>query len=278
MVLKLLQLLALPVLAASQCADCFCGTSFLNADSTCSTPCPDSTSAKCVPPQTCFGGCKNCTNPQPPTPPCADCYCGTTFDDADHKCTNKCPDGQAGSCTVPGETCWAKATNCTNPQPPAPTPAPCADCYCGTTFDDADQKCTNKCPDGEAKSCTVPGEKCWAKATNCTNPQPPAPTPAPCADCYCGTSYQDASSKCATKCPGGDDKTCNTAAAGSKCWAKVNCTGPGPVTPTPPPPPTPPPTPPPVTTFTCDKTGAKPTCKPDPTGTSTQAACQAACK
>ena len=257
---------------------------------------------------------------------CAQCFCGTSFADAETRCHAPCPDGTDAPCAAfAGEKCYAGCTGCAGvptPAPPAPTPAPpgpapagpcaCPNCKAaqstsvgswlyfvwtdgtaniyeyfsstsGTidvylmdsanyaklkagsafTYDAAHSRkgvtCFNDTmpvlPQGEVYRVA----RCVASASGAcqiaaaafsgggppppTPPAPPPPPPAPSPPSkggdFCGTSFSDANSRCHAPCPGGTDSECK-AFAGEHCFASCSaCAG----VPTPAPPPPPAPTP-----------------------------------
>jgi len=196
---RLFVLALLSVTAYSSCLGptgantCWCGTSAVDVAARCgkstAVACADGTDSACAAAKagTCYAGeCGPTPPPTPPAPPppaptpaCTNCYCGATFAAAS-ACTLACADGLDEGCAKaqPGSKCWGSVTAC-GPKVPTPPPAPspgCDTCYCGATFQAA-TACSSKCPDGHDATCTVAGEKCWAKVTCVAPTPPPAPTP-----------------------------------------------------------------------------------------------------
>ena len=67
----------------------FCGTSFDDASSTCTTPC--SSTADCASGEACFPF-TTCSSPETDMP-IESFYCGSTFEEASMSCTTPCPSG-----------------------------------------------------------------------------------------------------------------------------------------------------------------------------------------
>ena len=150
-----------------------------------------------------------------------DSYCGTTWADAATCKHAKChhPD----DCPKDAPNCYNQI-NCTAPGPPPKdcnTPGSTTNCtalnkdaYCGDSQDPA-----GRFDDGTGCSCDD-GFKYDAKDKTCT---------AESSDSYCGATWNDAATCKHPKCHNQAD--CPKDAA--HCYAKINCTAPGP-------PPTPP--------------------------------------
>eukprot|EP00567_Pseudictyota_dubia_P005800 CAMPEP_0197449198 /NCGR_PEP_ID=MMETSP1175-20131217/20345_1 /TAXON_ID=1003142 /ORGANISM="Triceratium dubium, Strain CCMP147" /LENGTH=895 /DNA_ID=CAMNT_0042981233 /DNA_START=206 /DNA_END=2894 /DNA_ORIENTATION=+ len=178
-----------------------CGLSWADASSRCGTPCPTGNATVCPFGEYCYadvnvkacGGGGGDTSPTSspivaPTPAIVTGntnFCGVSWFDANSRCQKPCPSGDPEVCFAPGETCFANCNACveSNPSgPSAPTPAMAANYnYCGTSWADANGKCSQACPGGVDSEC-LPGEYCFGDCTACTGtpegPSGPAPTPA----------------------------------------------------------------------------------------------------
>lgn len=109
--------------------------------------------------------------------------------------------------------------------PPAGSPTsapPAATTRCGTSWVDANAKCGAAC--NAANAATVcPGADCFADLQPCT---PSSGTPPPTAELpvatpttvRCGTSWEDANSRCGTQCTNNGDCT----VAGEVCFVDLN--------------------------------------------------------
>ena len=231
----------------------FCGTSFDDASSTCTTPC--SSTADCASGEACFPF-TTCNSPETDMP-IESFYCGSTFEDASMTCTTPCPSGKHTDCPddqlcYPYTPCaerdsyfcgltWTDAaTSCHKPCPTGSS-AECPDnefCFpstpcdetesffCGMTFDDATTTCGLPCPDGQSSTCPL-HQGCFAYTLCNENGDNAIPTPtlapipeAPLDSYYCGTSYDEASTKCSTPCPSRTSMECDD---GEACFASTPC-------------------------------------------------------
>jgi len=249
---------------AAACAQCFCGTTFADAETRCHAPCTDGTDAPCLKfaGEKCFAGCTGCAGvptpappPPPPPPPAPSGPC-------------VCPNCKAPQSTPTGSWLffvWKDGT--TNIYEYFSSTSGTMDVYLmdaanyaklkaggAFTYDASHSRkgvtCFNDSmpvlPQGELYRVA----RCVASATGACQiaavvfsgggppPPPPAPSPPSKGGDFCGTSFTDANSRCHAACPGGLDAQCK-AFAGEKCFA--SCSGcAGVPTPAPPPPPAPP--------------------------------------
>eukprot|EP01089_Gocevia_fonbrunei_P007621 TRINITY_DN1883_c0_g1_i1.p1 TRINITY_DN1883_c0_g1~~TRINITY_DN1883_c0_g1_i1.p1 ORF type:complete len:258 (+),score=54.00 TRINITY_DN1883_c0_g1_i1:44-817(+) len=230
------------ILLSSQQSD-YCGTSWGDANTKCGTPCPSGTDAECAAGEHCYGNI-SCTSGDadpagpndPPTgnPQQSSAYCGTSWDDANTKCGTACPSGTDAECAA-GEHCFGDIS-CTSggadpsePNGPTPPGNPQSSSYCGMSWDDANTKCGTPCPSGTDAECGA-GEHCYGDIS-CTSGgsgpvrpnDPPTGNPQQ-SSAYCGTSWDDANTKCGTPCPSGTDAECG---AGKHCYGDITCTSGG---------------------------------------------------
>ena len=84
--------------------------------------------------------------------------------------------------------------------------------FCGSSWLDTSDKCSNPCPTGDALECDA-GEACFAW-TSCENTK----------SFYCGVSFEDASSNCALPCPSRSSLDCPGEDQG--CFAYTTCQAP----------------------------------------------------
>ncbi len=159
----------------------FCGTSFDQASTTCSNPCPSGLDSDCPNQQTCFKYTPcNDTDPLEEEPsvlpyPVDTYYCGNDFVDASTMCNMPCRSGSAAECPV-GQACFGN-TSCGGDD----------SFYCGLTWLDASSECKDPC--ATDKDCPQ-GTKCFGY-TSCSNTD----------SFYCGSDFKDASSTCSQPCP-----------------------------------------------------------------------------
>mmetsp|Transcript_170893 Transcript_170893/g.543047 ORF Transcript_170893/g.543047 Transcript_170893/m.543047 type:complete len:378 (+) Transcript_170893:80-1213(+) len=86
----------------------WCGTSFEDASSACSTSCPGGTDAECGGgDQHCFADVTHCGSS-----PTTTNWCGTSFEDASSACSTSCPGGTDAECGGGDQHCFADITQC----------------------------------------------------------------------------------------------------------------------------------------------------------------------
>ena len=162
--------------AFTTCADkgsYFCGANYIDASSTCNTPCESGLSSDCPDELTCFAftTCnKDGVN---------SAFCGTSFED--QNCTKTC--SSSDDCPN-GEACFP-FSNCQV----IDTEYPVESFYCGTTFEEASMTCSHACPSSSHAECPD-NQFCFPNT--------------PCQDhgsYYCGLSWTDAATKCLIPCP-----------------------------------------------------------------------------
>lgn len=173
--------------AFTTCADkdsFFCGSNFIEADSSCEVPCPSGLSSDCPQNLTCFAHTTCTKDPViQPAGPVESYFCGTSFDEATRDCSLPCPTGSDVDC--PDEMSCFSHTSCTD-----------RDSFmCGYSWDHAASLCTNPCPSGEHSDCPE-NMSCFAY-TPCNND----------GSFFCGTSFDEAST-CEYPCPTGSSSDC----------------------------------------------------------------------
>ncbi|KAL7482139.1 hypothetical protein ACHAW6_007834 [Cyclotella cf. meneghiniana] len=185
----------------------FCGTSIEDAARTCGNPCPTRDSNDCPGEQQCFGNTK-CEERE-------SFFCGTSWFEASDKCNTPCPDGDASVCSD-GEACFAW-TACRNTE----------SYYCGVSFQDASENCAHPCESRSSLDCPE-GMGCFAyttcQATNESAEHVVNPSSIPMNGYFCGTTIEDAATKCATggaiACQSGNDSQCP---GEMKCFQTAEC-------------------------------------------------------
>jgi hypothetical protein len=209
----------------------YCGTSFDEASSTCTDPCPSGLDEECPGSETChkYTPCADGI-PEfsvPSAAPSDSYYCGTSFDDAS-RCIIQCPSGLATECPM-GEACFARTT-CSKLHPET--------FFCGSSFLDASSSCAVPCEDGVCPD----GSSCYAytpcagdiasfsEPATTTSPTSKKPTskpsndsneaPIPAESYFCGLDYMDASNKCTRACPSRNHEDCPS---GESCYAYTPC-------------------------------------------------------
>ena len=113
----------------------YCGTSFEDATSVCTIPCPSGTSSECPNGQSCYGY-TSCNDRE-------SFYCGSTWDEAASTCSKPCPSASNDECPT-GEVCFGY-TPCDIPE----TDAPVESFFCGASFEEASMTCSDACPSGK---------------------------------------------------------------------------------------------------------------------------------
>ena len=209
--------------AGTSCASSntfFCGKTWEDASTTCAFPCSDGSDSQCPIGEKCFG-----------FTPCSHSdtfYCGSSFDDASLSCSVQCPSGLDSEC--PGaDTCF-KYTSCGSEfEGDVPdADGPDGSYFCGRDFEDASTKCTVPCPSKSSVECPI-GDACFAYTTCNVDEIIPnfagetdgeVPSFAPDGSFFCGLSFEDASTQCATPCPGG-----SSCPNGLECHAYTTCLG-----------------------------------------------------
>ncbi|KAK1748815.1 chitinase [Skeletonema marinoi] len=170
----------------------FCGTSYLEASSQCTHPCPTRLDSECPDGEQCYGST--------PCPSRDTYYCGANLDEASAICDYPCPTGSSADCPT-GLSCFAFTT--------------CADkdtFYCGNNYIEASGTCEKPCPSGKSDTCPS-GMSCFAQTS--------------CADrdsFMCGYSWESASATCSNPCPSGEHSECPD---GMSCFAYTPCNNDG---------------------------------------------------
>lgn len=109
------------------------------------------------------------------------------------------------------------SNNASSPSPsssPLPPSSSTTGNYCGTTWEDAGNRCETTCPGGVDSECPS-GQSCFADVS-CGSSPPTSTT-----GNYCGTTWEDAGVRCQTTCPNGVDGDCPS---GQYCFASITCT------------------------------------------------------
>lgn len=179
----------------------YCGSSFDDASSTCSKPCPSGQNSECLGEgQTCFGNTE-CDHR-------ASFFCGTSWLGASDKCSKPCPNGDASVCGE-DEKCYAW-TSCTQTQ----------SYYCGSSFENASNECKIPCESRSSLDCPD-GMQCWGYTT-CESTKEGAHESGPVKlnDFFCGESKEAASSTCSIACQSGSDSECP---GDLKCFDGTGC-------------------------------------------------------
>jgi hypothetical protein len=151
----------------------YCGTSWTDANGSCSHECPGGQDSECPTGEKCFADCDSCCPSEGGYGGKKLNYCGTSWSNSNSKCGVSCPEGLDKECPT-GESCFADNTNC--------SPSCLGNYnYCGVnTWENANSVCGTSCPNGKDDECPN-GQKCFADCYNCpvnsSAPTPPTPTP-----------------------------------------------------------------------------------------------------
>ena len=145
----------------------FCGTSFLDASTQCTEPCPTMLDSECPDGQQCYAN-TSCDR---------EAYCGATYEEASTTCTLPCASGSSNDCPI-GTQCFPM-TSCGKSD----------SFFCGTTFDDASASCSFPCPMGLSSECPD-GLGCFPY-TSCDASSSETPLE-PLDSYFCGKTYDDA--------------------------------------------------------------------------------------
>ena len=156
----------------------YCGTSWYDANSSCSVECPNGTDSECPFGQYCFADCTNCCPSEQGNGGKGLNYCGTSWSNANSMCGTTCPGGKDDECPA-GQSCFADCYHC---------PQSCQGNYnyCGSSWFNANSVCGDSCINGSDDECPS-GQSCFADCYDCsvlspstpTVPTPTAPTPTP---------------------------------------------------------------------------------------------------
>lgn len=111
-----------------------------------------------------------------------------------------------------GQYCYGPQPTCQRVKPGKGTK------WCGATFDDMASQCAKECPNGTDEECDA-GEQCWADSP-CADQEDEMVLKKDLGTKWCGLTFDDMASKCATECPLGTDEECGP---GEKCWADSPC-------------------------------------------------------
>lgn len=213
--------------------DYYCGGNYIEAATSCNTPCPTGSPTECPNNMKCYAatGCSDneddvvvpmteelSPSASPSKPPSFSSpdsfYCGSSFQEAAGSCNLPCPTGSSSECP-PNMACYANT--------------PCQDkggFYCGTNIVNASASCDQPCPGGLDSECAM-GLTCYETQT-CQQRVPPPTTPSnqepkvpnvEDGSKYCGTSYEHASTTCTQPCPHGKDDCPD----GMSCYAHTPC-------------------------------------------------------
>lgn len=95
---------------------------------------------------------------------------------------------------------------------------------CGSSFADAASTCGTLCPNGVDSDCPS-GQKCFGSVT-CSQSTTTGggSSSGDSGNSRCGSTFEDANTKCGSLCPNGLDGEC---AAGEHCFGGVTCTAGG---------------------------------------------------
>jgi len=175
----------------------YCGVSFLDASSRCTSACPSRLDLECPNGETCFGST--------PCPNRDTYFCGASLQEASAICEFPCPSGNSDVCPA-GLSCFAFTS--------------CADqdtFYCGTSFLDADSSCRQPCQSGISEDCPD-GMSCFAHTT-CMK-ELLVERDSSQGSHFCGASFDEATRDCSLPCPAGLDTDCPL---GMTCHAHTSC-------------------------------------------------------
>lgn len=191
----------------------YCGKDRIDAASKCgtveATPCPSGMDSDCPEEEFCLQKIFECSGTTQ--------YCGLSPQDSANQCSLPCPNGDA-DCES-GETCHETGTSCDQTYAdPAPSPENSGGSmpigpntnHCGSSWSDADSRCSVQCPMGTDSECPS-GQRCYADT--CGTGSGPiayhlyAGNVEPNYN-WCGTTWLDAKDRCHKPCPTGFNSEC----------------------------------------------------------------------
>jgi len=202
----------------------YCGSSWSNAASKCSKPCPSGLTSECPTGESCFDGvtCSSTatTGLVSNTITTNTKYCGSSWSNAVSKCSTPCPRGLNSECPM-GEFCFGDVTcSSVNTTGTIGDTSSVNTKYCGSSWSNAVSKCSTPCPSGQNSECPM-GEICFGgvscssvNTTGTTSNTTSANTN------YCGSSWSNAASECSKPCPRGIDSECPI---GKFCFSGITC-------------------------------------------------------